>query len=166
MCTTKQKIALLALAVVLAVGCSEDKKPGQGGAAQGTTELQIGDTTVHVSVPTQKEEMEKQLENDVLMQTDKLPQFPGGFDAERKWIRQHVVYPEAARKSKLEGRVIVSVHIDTKGRLSNHAIFETDNVLFNDAALNVVRKMPRWTPAMKNGKPVAVDFKIMVPFRL
>lgn len=94
------------------------------------------------------------------------PQFPGGFDAMRAYIKAHIRMPEAARTMKKEGRVIVTAQIDANGSVTGCSVFSSDDAVFDAEAMRVVKSMPRFTPAHKNGKPVASECKIQVMFRL
>ncbi len=84
----------------------------------------------------------------------------------RDFINSKMVYPKLALQLKAEGRVIVSADIDKSGILSNFGIFQSDDRIFNEEALRIVRLMPQWVPAMKGGEPVATTVKIPVIFRM
>lgn len=75
-------------------------------------------------------------------------------------------YPDRARQRRIEGRVVVSVLIDTQGRVQEVQILEAEppNV-FNQAVLSSV---PNWTfePAQYRGEPVQTWARIPIPFRL
>lgn len=160
-----KQASLFVLAVLLLAACHENKKTAPAPSEE-TFELQVGDSTVEAEEPTNKVDVNKQLQQDVLEATDQLPEFPGGYEAMRRYIKKHVEYPTAAREMNMEGRVIVGVHIDEQGRLSNYTIKQSDNALFEKPALKVVKQMPQWSPAKKAGKPIAVDYSVEVFFRL
>lgn len=94
-----------------------------------------------------------------------VPYFPGGLNAMRAFVAKHVRYPEAARKLKKEGRVIISAQVDTKGNLSNYKVKTSDDPLFDKEALRVVKLMPRFVPDGE-GKVVSGSVEIPVMFRL
>ena len=94
-----------------------------------------------------------------------VPYFPGGLNAMRAFVAKHVRYPEAARKLKKEGRVIISAQVDTKGNLSQCKVMMSDDPLFDKEALRVVKLMPRFVPDGE-GKVVAGSVEIPVMFRL
>ena len=75
-------------------------------------------------------------------------------------------YPDRARQRRIEGRVVVSVLIDTQGAVQEVQILEAEppNV-FNEAVLSSV---PNWTfePAKYRGEPVQTWARIPIPFRL
>jgi TonB family protein len=84
------------------------------------------------------------------------------------------VYPLAARRARLEGVSVVSLIVDDKGRPQNvstiRSIAEGVSPEHRDAAIEMdrsalacVRKF-RFTPAMIDGKPVAIRIKLDMNF--
>lgn len=67
-------------------------------------------------------------------------------------------YPEAARATGIEGRVILKIVISEKGEVSSVTVMRGDPILAQ-AAVEVVKTW-RFTPAMLEGKPIAV-FRIV-----
>ena len=104
--------------------------------------------------------------NDILVVSDQLPSYDGGYDKMLADIRQRIRYPESAKSMHFEGRVIVAVDLDEQGRLNRPRVLQSTDKLFDDEALRVVGTIQKLHPAMKNGKPVAVEYHIPVIFRL
>ena len=53
-----------------------------------------------------------------------------------------ISYPDAARKSELQGRVLVSFSISKKGRVDDELIVESEPIeVFDKAALELVKKI-------------------------
>lgn len=95
-----------------------------------------------------------------------IPSFPGGFEAMRAFLKANTKMPDVARKMKIEGKVIVDAKVDAQGNITSCTVLSSDNAIFNDEALRVVKSMPRLTPAHKGGKATASEMKVAVPFRL
>jgi TonB family protein len=76
-------------------------------------------------------------------------------------------YPETARKSKVNGTVILQCVINEDGTVGEISIKKEDPAQFEfgDAAIEAVRQW-RYEPALKDGKPVAVYMTILVEFKL
>jgi len=72
-------------------------------------------------------------------------------------------YPQVARKAGLGGRVTVRAVIAPDGSVESVEVFASTNPLFNDAAVDAVRKW-RYRPALMNGRPVRVYFSVVVDF--
>lgn len=94
------------------------------------------------------------------------PSFPGGLDALKEFERRNIQYPSAAKELKLEGRVIVRAMVDKQGRLSEFSVIQSSDACFNEEALRIVKSMPRFTPAMKNGSAIEHECRIPVFFKL
>jgi TonB family protein len=76
------------------------------------------------------------------------------------------VYPESAKKDKVEGKVVVDCVIDEQGRLNDPKVATSSgNADLDQAALAAVSK---WTfhPATLEGKPVAVTYTLTINFKL
>ncbi len=76
-------------------------------------------------------------------------------------------YPELARQARLEGTVILQVVIQKDGSISEAQILRIDkaNLGFETAAVDAVTQW-RYTPALQNGKAVAVYLTVHVQFSL
>lgn len=72
-------------------------------------------------------------------------------------------YPRVARQAGLGGRVTVRAVIAPDGGVESVEVFSSTNPLFNDAAVEAVRKW-RYRPALMNGRPVRVYFSVVVDF--
>ena len=100
---------------------------------------------------------------------ERKPSFNNGdYFVFAKWIREHLVYPEDAKKAGLEGRVYVSVTIDEKGKLVNPAVYRSTNKIFEEEALRVIKSAPdKWKPGLNaKGEPMALSLLIPVSFNL
>jgi periplasmic protein TonB len=73
-------------------------------------------------------------------------------------------YPEQARKAGLQGTVILWTVVETDGRISEVHISRPLGMGLDEKAIEAVRKW-RFTPAMRDGKPVPVQLNIEVNFR-
>lgn len=94
------------------------------------------------------------------------PSFPGGLDALKEFERRNIQYPSAAKELKLEGRVIVRAMVDKQGRLSEFSVIQSSDACFNEEALRLVKSMPRFEPAKKNGSAIEHECRIPVFFKL
>jgi protein TonB len=74
-------------------------------------------------------------------------------------------YPNIARVSRLEGRVVVEAVIARDGTVEDAEIVHASSRLFEQAALEAVLQW-RYAPARLNGRPVRVTFRVNVEFIL
>lgn len=95
-----------------------------------------------------------------------MPQFPGGEKVMLKYVADHLIYPPSALSTNLSGLVIVCFVIDYDGKIKNIRIVKGFNTACEEAAIQVVRSMPNFKPAMLNGKPVPCYYTIPINFRI
>ena len=119
------------------------------------------------TVNHQKEiDNEKLSQPDVFDMVDEMPQFPGGMAGLMQYLSTNVRYPEDAKESGAQGRVIVSFIVEKDGSISNARVTKPTYSSLDDEALRVVSNMPKWTPGKQNSETVRVKYSIPVSFRL
>ena len=97
---------------------------------------------------------------------DKMPEFPGGMTGLMQHLSKNIRYPAEAHTINIQGRVVVSVIINTDGKATNAQIVQGVAPSLDAEALRVATTMPDWTPGTKDGKPVNVKYTFPVVFRL
>lgn len=93
------------------------------------------------------------------------PGFMGG-DANdfSKWVCEHLVYPEEAKKAGISGRVTLKFTVGKDGSVSDVKVLRGVNKLLDEEAVRVVSMSPAWTPGKIDGKPVNVSYAFPVIF--
>ncbi len=76
-----------------------------------------------------------------------------------------IIYPEAARRSGLEGKVTLQVLINKDGSVEKVQVLKSTNDIFEDAAINAMKRA-HFTPAMNNGTPLKIWITRTINFRL
>ena len=71
-----------------------------------------------------------------------------------------------AEENGVQGRVIVSFIVERDGSVTNSKIVKSVDPALDKEAMRVIRIMPNWTPAIKNGEKVRSLQHITIPFRL
>ena len=104
-------------------------------------------------------------EDQVVVQNQKAV-FPGGADSMMRYFSLNLRYPTKAMEQKLEGEVMVGFEIDEQGYIHNALVINGIGAGCDEEALRVVRNMPRWAPAVQQGKPVKVMFRLPIYFQL
>lgn len=94
---------------------------------------------------------------------EEMPEFPGGYNAMNKFIADNIKVPEYAMP--LEGKVYVRFIVDTDGSIKNVSILKGMHKVYDNAAVKVVSKMPKWKPGKQAGKTVKVQYEIPIRFR-
>lgn len=95
-----------------------------------------------------------------------MPRFPGGEQAMMKYIGRNLVYPEAAQKKGIQGRVVIRFVVAEDGSIEDVSVVRGVSPDCDEEAIRVVEAMPDWTPGKQNGKVVPVYFTLPILFRL
>ena len=119
-------------------------------------------TTTPVKEPVKKPSGKDAHEN----LEDQDPSFPGGDLACMEWLRDNIKYPAEAIEKGIEGRVIVTFVVTKDGKITNAEVVRPADPLLNEEALRVLRFMPDWIPAKRNGQNVDLQYTLPLTFRL
>lgn len=104
--------------------------------------------------------------NKVFDVVEQMPSFPGGQGALMQYIANNVRYPVNAQVNGVQGRVVVSLVVETDGSISNVEVVRSVSPELDQEAIRVVSNMPKWIPGKQNGKPIRVRYNVPVSFRL
>jgi TonB family protein len=74
-------------------------------------------------------------------------------------------YPEEARKTKLNGSVVVAVAVNEKGSIDDVKVVRSSDRRFEQNAIDAVRQW-KFLPATRDGQPVAVQMNSEMTFKL
>lgn len=95
-----------------------------------------------------------------------VPAFPGGIETFYKFLAKTIRYPKEARDAGIQGKVVISFMVETDGSLSDMKIERSVHATIDGEALKVMRLSPKWIPAMKDGKPVRMQYSVPINFAL
>jgi len=95
-----------------------------------------------------------------------MPEFPGGFTALYKYLKDHVQYPVNAREVGIQGTVYLSFVVEKDGSISNVEILRGVGGGCTEEAIRVVKSMPDWSPGTQMGRPVRVIYNLPIKFTL
>lgn len=95
-------------------------------------------------------------------------EYPGGSSSMMKFLSANLRYPEKAIKEGINGQVRLRFTIDKKGKISDVMVV---NGMSNCSeceteAIRVVKKMPKWKPAIYKGEKIHSYFLLPINFRL
>ncbi len=92
---------------------------------------------------------------------EKMPAPIGGLEAIYKTIR----YPEIAKKAGVEGKVYALAFINENGTVDKVQIIKGIGAGCDEEVIRAV-SAAKFTPGMKEGKPVKVKLSIQIKFKL
>ena len=95
------------------------------------------------------------------------PTYPGGEAALAKFIQDNIVYPDPALDNGVEADVNVVFAVDENGKVYTPMVKgERTGYGLDEAATNVVSKMPRWNPGQIKGKNVKSYYNLPISFKI
>ena len=94
------------------------------------------------------------------------PEFPDGAEALYKYIAENIHYPEQAKADGIEGRVLIRFVVMNDGSVANIEVAKGIGGGCDEEAVRVVKGMPKWKPAIYEGKAVNVQYCIPINFKL
>jgi TonB family protein len=87
--------------------------------------------------------------------------YPGGMDAMMTFLVSNLAYPKEETAS---GTVVVAFVVEADGNLSDIRVKKSVSALLDKEAVRVVSMMPRWEPAVEDGKKVASELVLPIRF--
>lgn len=118
----------------------------------GAVSAQSDSTTTAVNDSVPKE--------DVITQ----PEFKGGIEKMYEYISNNFRYPDEAKKRSVNGKMEVEFTVEKSGDITYVGILKGLDYSIDDEILRLLKAMPRWTPATKNGVPVR--YKVSMPITI
>jgi len=92
------------------------------------------------------------------------PEFKGGIEKMYQYISDNFVYPEEAEKRSVNGKMEVEFTVEKSGDITYVGILKGLDYSIDEEVLRLLKAMPRWTPATKNGVPVR--YKVSMPITI
>lgn len=92
------------------------------------------------------------------------PEFKGGIEKMYEYISINFVYPEEAQKRSVNGKMEVEFTVEKSGDITYVGILKGLDYSIDEEVLRLLKAMPRWTPATKNGVPVR--YKVSMPITI
>lgn len=104
--------------------------------------------------------------NRIYTTVEEMPEYPGGMKAFQEYLDRKLVYPEAARKNKIEGIVIIQFVVEKDGSISNPTVARPLEATLDTLALKTIQAMPRWTAGKDHGITVRCRYSLPVSFKI
>jgi len=84
----------------------------------------------------------------------------------RKWVQQNIVYPQAAAKAGISGKVFLQFCVNSKGQVCDIQVLRGVHPELDKEVVRCMNNSPAWIPAKKYGKVVKQQFVVPVIFSL
>ncbi len=102
----------------------------------------------------------------VFIIAEKMPEFKGGEEQLARYLMNNIKYAEIESTNDLQNRIQTTFVIDTTGKVRNPCIvkpkYSGTLTQLETEVLNVIENMPKWEPAIDNGRKVAVRYYLPV----
>lgn len=91
-------------------------------------------------------------------------QYRDGEKAMMQYIAHNIRHPKEAIEQKISGKVYVSFIVKSDGSIDQISIVRGVIPYLDYAACEVVKNMPKWKPATKEGQPIDSYFVLPIKF--
>jgi protein TonB len=91
------------------------------------------------------------------------PEFPGGAQAWLRYLNRNLQTPSELEPGEKK-TVLIKFIVDANGSVTDFTVVRSGGYAFDNEVIRVLRKMPKWKPAVQNGHPVMVSFTQPVTF--
>jgi protein TonB len=100
------------------------------------------------------------------VQPDQPPMFVGGAGVLGYHMAQ-LVYPQEAQERLLQGKVTVTIQIDTLGHVKSYRLTQRVGRACDEEAMRVAKVIPQtWVPARMGSHAVAVEYELPFNFNM
>ncbi|HLK30986.1 MAG TPA: TonB family protein [Puia sp.] len=103
--------------------------------------------------------------NNQISEFEKESEYPGGVAALSEFLSKHLRYPDKALKNNTQGTVVVQFIVDKDGSVTDVQVAKGVDPLLDEEAVRVIKKMPKWQPAIQGGRQVKSYKKQPIAFR-
>jgi TonB family protein len=102
----------------------------------------------------------------IFHQVEQMPEFPGGEKALLKWLSENIIYPTIAQEQGIQGKVFLRFVVTPDGSVDEVQVIKDLHPACDEAAVEGMKKMPKWIPGKQNGNPVYVYYNLPISFKL
>jgi periplasmic protein TonB len=134
------------------------------GASYGKTNNSLSDGAKSIVTQQDPQPVNKDIP---FVQVDEMPIFTGGDTAILNYIAKNTVYPEAAKKKGITGKVVVRFIVEKNCSVSEVTVLHSVNPEIDAEAVRVIKSLPKFEKPAKNaGVPVRCFYMLPITFSL
>jgi TonB family protein len=99
---------------------------------------------------------------------EQMPEFPGGNDEIKEFIKKNLQYPQKEKEAGISGTCYVNFIIEKDGSISDIKVLRgiSGGSDCDKEALRIISSMPKWIPGKQNGLLVRVFFNLPIKFSI
>ena len=91
------------------------------------------------------------------------PEFPGGMKAWVDFLNTHLRVPDELESGEKK-TVLIRFLVSEEGEVTGFAVVQSAGRLYDNEVIRVLKKMPRWKPALQDSKAVSRSYTQPVTF--
>ena len=116
--------------------------------------------------PTEGQDSTKENSEIFFNLVDTPPSPVGGVEAWQRYLSLNLTYPTSARRSGIQGTVLVSFIVNTDGSIEGVELVQGIGGGCDEEAMRIFKSSPRWSPGMINRKAVRTRMTLPISFKL
>lgn len=97
---------------------------------------------------------------------EKVPEFPGGTKGWTNFLAKNLKYPDYAIDKNIQGVVRVMFIVHKDGSIDEFEILSSNHESLSKEVLRLMKKSPKWEPAIRYNEPVIYRHVQAITFRL
>jgi TonB family protein len=97
---------------------------------------------------------------------EKPAEFPGGNQGWAKFLEKYLVYPTYAVNKNIQGVVRIQFIVSKDGSISEFTILNSPDKSLSGEVLRLMKKSPKWQPAIQYNQPVIFRHVQAITFKL
>ena len=154
-----------------AVNITDEKQAGTENTSITRIPLKASELgTLDVTPSDSDDKMNKQeggskKSNQIYTKVEVEPDYPSGPTGWVKYLTQHLKYPDAAVKKKIEGTVLMQFIVNTDGKISDVKVISGPEEL-RASSIKVIKERGNWISASEKGKKVKCYKKQPITYKL
>ena len=110
--------------------------------------------------------MRKKSGEKIYSSVETMPEYPGGMKYFKRYIDRNLKYPEEAKRNKIEGVVVMQFVVEKNGDITSPKVVRRLEASLDSVAMNLIKGMPRWTPASDHGVKVRCKYSVPIAFKI
>ena len=140
-----------------------EKEPTDSISKHSATSIQ--QQTITPITTTQEQVVEENHTSEITVIKNSTAEFKGGEDALKSYLEKNIKYPYNAVESPYSGKVEVDLIIEKTGKIGNFTIYHSPNAAISNEIKRIIKIMPDWNSAVKNGASVSSTVTVYFPFK-
>ena len=102
----------------------------------------------------------------VYKMADKMPNYPGGLSARKRYVRRNMNPTiSASVDNSTRTKVYLQFVVEPSGEITSIRVVQGINQQVNQEAIRLIEEMPRWEPGRIDGERVRVYYTIPIDFK-